>query len=191
MLTNRTSIGRVVAPVLMVALSIAASAPAARARSVTRRHVHRAAVTRRYRFPLGERVEAALRADRSLAGAHAYATSRGTVVLSGTVFDDNASRLAVLTAGRVRGVGRVVNHLTTVTGRWMAQQVRINSALVQIGALQNVSAHVVGDQAYLWGDVTSESDKAWAARVASSFSNLQVVNLVRVVPGPLFWLPSL
>jgi osmotically-inducible protein OsmY len=84
----------------------------------------------------------------------------------------------------------VENHLATITGQWTAQQVRINSALVQVGALQNVSARVIGNQAYLWGEVNSESDKAWAARVASSFANLQVVNQVRVVPGPLFSLPS-
>lgn len=192
MVTNRSLLRRLLAAVLTVALSVALAAPAAHARSLARRRVHRAAfVHHRYRYSLGERVEGVLRADRSLAGARARATSRGTVVLSGTVFDDNAARQAELTASHVRGVRQVVNHLTTVTGQWMAQQVRINSALVKIGALQNVSARVVGDQAYLWGDVNSEADRAWAARVASSFSpNLRVVNLVRVVPGALVSLPS-
>ncbi len=177
-------------PVLLAVLLIGAGAPAAHARSVARHRVRRTAFTRRYRCSLGERVNAVLRTDRRFNGARAYAASHGTIALSGTVFDDEDSRLAAETASHVRGVRHVENHLATITGQWMAQQVRINNALVQVGALQDVSARVIGNQAYLWGEVNSESDKAWAARVASSFANLQVVNLVRVVPGPLFSLPS-
>ncbi|HZO83252.1 MAG TPA: BON domain-containing protein [Candidatus Binataceae bacterium] len=190
MTINGNSLRRVVAPILTLAVAIATGAPAAAARTATRRHLHRTAFTHRYRYTLGDRVEAALRADRNLAGARARADARGAVVLSGTVFDDAASRQAVLTASRVRGVRRVEDRLTTVTGQWMTQQKQINAALLQVGALQNVSAHVVGDRAYLWGDVHSESDKEQAARVAASFSKLHVVNLVRVVPGPLFSLPG-
>lgn len=191
MLKEKTSILRLVlASVLMIALAIVAVAPAARARNVARQHVHRTAFTRRYRYSLSERVDSVLRTDHRFNGAHAYAVPGATIVLWGTVFDDQDSRLAADTASHVRGVSNVENHLTTTTGQWMAQQVLINNALVQVGALQNVSARVIGNQAYLWGEVNSESDKTRAARVASSFANLQVVNLVRVVPGPLFSLPS-
>lgn len=138
-----------------------------------------------------KRVNVALHADRRLKGAHAYATSRGLVVLDGKVFDDEDSRLAEQTASKVRGVGHVINHLETCTGQWTQAQVRINYALLQVDALQGVSAHVIGHEAFLWGQVGSESDKGTAARIASSFSNLQVVNLIRVVPGPLFSMPIL
>lgn len=137
------------------------------------------------------RVNVALQADRRLKGAHAYATPRGPVVLYGKVFDDQDSRLAEQTASKVRGVRHVIDHLETCTGQWTQEQVRINYALLQIDALQDVSAHVIGHEAFLWGQVGSESDKANAARVVSSFSNLQVVNLIRVVPGPLFSIPVL
>jgi osmotically-inducible protein OsmY len=108
------------------------------------------------------------------------------VVLYGTVFDESDRVLTERTAINVRGVKYVTNNLTTISGQWMEDQMRINNALLQISSLQGVSARVIGSQAYLSGQVNSEYDKARAARVVSSFSNLKAVNLIRVVPGPLF-----
>jgi hypothetical protein len=58
----------------------------------------------------------------------------------------------------------------------MKEQVRINSAFVQINALQGISAKVIGSQAYRLGQVRSEADKARAAQLVSSLSHLQVIN---------------
>lgn len=80
----------------------------------------------------------------------------------------------------------MINGLSTGTGQWMREQVRINRALVQLDGLQDVSVRVIGPKAYLSGQVRSESDKAKAVEVVQSFSNLQAVNFIRVIPGPLF-----
>jgi len=135
---------------------------------------------------LSRRVNAALRSDRRLNGAQAYSISNRAVVLYGTVFDAEDRGLAERTASGVRGVRFVINNLQTTTGQWMEEQVRINNALLQIDSLQGVSARVVGQQAYLSGQVRNESDKARAAQLVSSLSRLQVVNLIWVVPGPIF-----
>lgn len=135
---------------------------------------------------LNRRVNAALRTDRRLNGSRAYVTSNGGVVLYGTVFDTPDRLLAERTAADVRGVKYVINNLKTSTGQWMEEQVRINSAFLQIASLQGVSAHVIGGRAYLSGQVRSEFDKARAAQLVSSISDLRVVNLIWVVPGPIF-----
>jgi len=135
---------------------------------------------------LDRRVNAALRADRKLNGARAYANSYGGVVLYGRVFDADDRRLAERTASGVRGVQYVVNNLQTTTEQWMEEQVRINNAFLQINSLQRVSARVIGRTAYLSGQVRNEFEKARAAQLVSSISHLEVVNLIWVVPGPIF-----
>lgn len=135
---------------------------------------------------LSQRVNTALRADRRLNGSRAYSTSNGSVVLYGRVFDQPDRRLAERTAGDVRGVKYVVNDLETSTGRWMKEQVRINNAFLQIKSLQGVAAQVIGREVYLSGKVSSESDRTRAAQLASSLSQLRVVNFIWVVPGPIF-----
>jgi osmotically-inducible protein OsmY len=135
---------------------------------------------------LNRRVNAALRADRKLNGARAYTNSYGGVVLYGRVFDADDRRLAERTASDVRGVQYVVNNLQTTTGQWMEEQVRINNAFLQINSLQRVSARVIGRTAYLSGQVRNESEKARAAQLVSAVSHLEVVNLIWVVPGPIF-----
>jgi len=135
---------------------------------------------------LSHRVNTALRADRRLNGSRTYSTSNGGVVLYGRVFDKTDRRLAERTASDVHGVKYVVNDLKTSTGQWMKEQVRINNAFLQSKSLQGVSAQVIGCQVYLSGQVSSESERARAAQLASSLSQLRVVNFIWIVPGPIF-----
>jgi osmotically-inducible protein OsmY len=138
---------------------------------------------------LMQRVEAALRANRQLNGAAAYTAAPGVVVLYGTVFDNNDRVLAENTAGNVRGVTKVINTLQTSTGQWQEQEARINDTL-QLNGFQGVRAKVIGPEVYLSGQVTSDQEKQRAIRVVSSISNLQVVDFMRAVPGPIFSTPS-
>lgn len=134
---------------------------------------------------LMKRVEAALRADKRLNGADCYTAAPGIIVLYGKVFDDNARTLAEKTAGKVRGVKKVVNTLGTTTGRWLEQEARINDTL-RLNGFEGVSVRVIGSDAYLSGQVSSEADKQRAARVISTISNLRVVNFIRVAPRRIF-----
>jgi hypothetical protein len=135
------------------------------------------------------RVETALRSDRNLNGAAAYTTTPGVVILYGTVFDRNDSALAERTVRNVRGVTNVVNTLRTSTGEWLEEEVRINDTL-QLNDLPGIQAKVIGPEVYLSGQTTSEAEKQRAIRVVSSLSQLQVVDFMRVVPGPMFSTPS-
>lgn len=148
-----------------------------------------AAPTRADDANLMQRVEAALRANRKLNGAAAYTAAPGVVVLYGTVFDDNCRTLAEKTARKVNGVNQVINTLQTSTGQWQEQEVRINDTL-QLNDLPGVRAKVIGPQVFLSGQVSSEAEKQRAVRVVSSVCNLQVVNFLRAVPGPIFSTPS-
>jgi hypothetical protein len=138
-----------------------------------------------YEVALMKRVNKALRADNRLNGASAYTAAPGVIVLYGTVFDNNDRELAERVASRVRGVNQVDNTLRTKTGQWREEEARINDTLL-LNDLQNVSVTVIGSQAYLSGQVSSQAEKDRAVRVVSSQSHLNIVNLVRVVPGPLF-----
>jgi osmotically-inducible protein OsmY len=138
---------------------------------------------------LMRRVEHALRSDSRLNGAAAYTASPGIIVLYGKVFDQKDSQLAEQTAAKVRGVKHVINTLQTMTGQWLEEQSRLNDTL-QLNGLRDVSAKVIGSEAYLSGQVNSEADKQRAATVVSSISKLQVVNFIRVVPGPLISTPD-
>jgi osmotically-inducible protein OsmY len=138
---------------------------------------------------LMRRVDRALRADRRLNGAAAYTVSPGAIVLYDRVFDEKDRQLAQRTVSRVPGVKQVVNTLLTMTGQWLEEEARINDTL-QLNGFQDVSARVIGPEAYLSGRVSSEAEKQRAVRVVSSISTLQVVNFIRVVPGPLLSTPS-
>ncbi|HKV54888.1 MAG TPA: BON domain-containing protein [Candidatus Binataceae bacterium] len=142
-----------------------------------------------YATVLMKRVDVALRADRRLNGATCYTAALGVIVLYGTVFDDKDRRRAEATALKVHGVRKVVNTLHTKTGKWLAEEVRINDTL-QLNDLQSVSVRVIGSQAYLSGEVSSEADARRAIRVVNSISALHVVNFMRVVPGSIFLTPS-
>ena len=134
---------------------------------------------------LMNKVDAALRADRRLNGAACYTAAPGAVVLYGTVFDDKARTLAEKTARKVHGVKKVINTLGTTTGRWLEEEVRINDTL-RLNGFEGVSARIIGSDAYVSGQVSSEAEKQRAARVISSISKLGVVNFIRVVPGRIF-----
>jgi osmotically-inducible protein OsmY len=134
---------------------------------------------------LMKRVGRALRADNRLNGASCYTAAPGVIVLYGTVFDTRDRELAEQVAGQVRGVNQVVNTLKTKTGQWREEEARINDTLL-LNDLQNVSVTVVGNQAYLSGQVSTQAEKNRAVRVVESQSNLNINNLIRVVPGPIF-----
>jgi osmotically-inducible protein OsmY len=138
-----------------------------------------------YEAALMKQVNSALRADNRLNGASAYTAAPGVIVLYGTVFDKRDRELAERVARQVRGVSQVDNALRTKTGKWREEEARINDTLL-LNDFHDVSVTVVGSQAYLSGQVSSQAEKARAVRVVSSQSNLNIVNLVRVVPGPLF-----
>ncbi len=138
---------------------------------------------------LMHRVDRALRSDNRLNGAAAYTASPGVIVLYGKVFDEKDRQLAQETAAKVPGVKQVVNTLLTMTGQWLEEESRINDTL-QLNGLEGVSARVIGPEAYLSGQVTSQADKQRAVSVVASVSNLQVVNFIRVVPGQMFSTPN-
>jgi hypothetical protein len=147
--------------------------------------LNRAAFAQPYEVALMKRVNAALRADNRLNGASAYTAARGVIVLYGTVFDKHDQELAEQVARQVRGVNQVVNTLRTKTGEWREEEARINDTLL-LNDFHDVSVTVIGSQAYLSGQVSSQAEKDRAVRVVSSESNLNIVNLIRIVPGPLF-----
>jgi osmotically-inducible protein OsmY len=93
--------------------------------------------------------------------------------------------VAEQTASNVRGVKQIVNTLRTMTGEWLQQEERINDTL-PLNDLHDVSVRVIGSQAYLSGQVSSQADNDRAVEVVSSQSKLQIANFIRVVPGPVF-----
>ena len=134
---------------------------------------------------LKHRVDRALRGNDNLNGAMCYTAAPGVIVLYGRVFDEKDRRLAELTAGKVRGVTQVVNTLRTETGKWLAEEERINNTL-QLNGLEGVSARVIGPEVYVSGTVATEAEKQRASRVVASVSNLQQNNFIWVKPGPMF-----
>ncbi len=135
------------------------------------------------------KVETALRSNNNLNGAAAYTTTPGVVVLYGTVFDTADADLAEKTVRKVKGVTNVINTLRTQTGNWQEQEARINDTLM-LNGFNGIQAKVVGPQIYLSGQTTSEAEEQRAIRVVGSVSQLQVVNFMRAVPGPMFSTPS-
>jgi osmotically-inducible protein OsmY len=140
-------------------------------------------------YTLLRKIETALRSNNNLNGAAAYTTTPGVVVLYGTVFDTADSALAEKTVRNVKGVTNVINTLRTQTGNWQEEEARINDTLM-LNGFNGVQAKVVGPQIYLSGQTTSEAEEQRAIRVVDSVSQLQVVNFMRAVPGPMFSTPS-
>jgi hypothetical protein len=174
---SRSAFGRdlrAIGIALLVALAISAAPAPAHADSST---------------ALMHKVNAAFRANDNLNGAGAYTASPGVVVLYGTVFDEKDRVLAEQTASKVPGVKHVINTLRTRTGVWLEEESRINDTL-QLNGFQDVSLRVIGNQAYLSGQVTSEAEKQRAANVVSSVSKLQINNVIWVKPGLLISTPS-
>jgi len=131
------------------------------------------------------RVNAALRRNDRLNGAKVYTAAPGVVVLYGTVFDDKDRKLAEQTAHGVKGVSHVIDNLRTKTGKWFREEERINAQL-QMNGFNDAQVRVVGPEAYLSGQVQSQSDKQRAANVVASVSKLHITNFIWVQPGSIF-----
>jgi hypothetical protein len=170
-----------------------ATAPAVAPKSVRRRATKRPrpeagrelAAIPKPKPTLLELVRRRLRTDRQLRRVKAY-TDGGKVTLFGRVFDDKAKLYAERAVKEVPGVTTVVNTLSTDTAQWADQQERVNRELHNAG-LTNVTVKVVGHDAYLEGEVTSELERQRAATIAQQTAPLTVrTNLIRVVPGNMF-----
>jgi predicted nucleic acid-binding Zn ribbon protein len=165
----------------------AAIAPAPEAPERPRRRHHRAYVAPPPpRVSLLTRVQERLRTDRRLGRVKAYTNGGGVVTLYGKVFDDKDRRLAVATARSVDGVTDVIDTLQTDTASWARQQAAI-AAQLQGAGLNQVSVKVIGHDAYLSGQVTTEAQKEHAVTVAEGAAPVRVrTNLIRVVPAGVF-----
>jgi len=109
----------------------------------------------------------ALQADPRFKNVHATITQPGVLVLEGEVFDNAAKLAAAQTASGVHGVKQVINALKTNSLKWLLQQNRINQALQQNGFAM-VSAKVIGQTAFLSGQVSSAADRDRAVAVVKS-----------------------
>jgi hypothetical protein len=152
-------------------------------------HHHRppvvASVPRPPKLSLVTRVTDELHANRKLRRVQAYTTG-GTVTLSGKVFDDNDKVLAESTARRVNGVTGVINNLTTDESVWAQNQARIQQQLQGAG-LTGVTVKVIGQSAYLSGEVKTQQEKDQAVTITEGAAPVRVhVNLIRIAVGSVF-----
>jgi TonB family protein len=137
------------------------------------------------KISLGTRVTGELHANRKFRRVSAY-TSGSIVTLVGKVFDDHDKLLAARTAREVSGVTAVVNDLATDEQEWLQKQARIQAELQNAG-LEGVTAKVIGNDAYLSGDVKTALDRDRAVTVAQAAARVTVrTNLIRVAPGSVF-----
>jgi predicted nucleic acid-binding Zn ribbon protein len=151
-----------------------------------RRLRHRSYVAPPPRVSLLTRVQERLRSDRRLGRVKAYTNGGGVVTLYGKVFDDKDRRLAVATARSVDGVSDVIDTLQTDTASWARQQAAI-AAQLQGAGLSQVTVKVIGHDAYLSGQVSTEAQKEHAVTVAEAAAPVRVrTNLIRVVPAGVF-----
>ena len=134
--------------------------------------------------PLLNRVQEALRSHKELGRVKAF-TSGDTVTLYGKVFDDRTKLLAERVARNVPGVGSVNDTLTTDTSTWLQRQNQIGRELQNVG-LGKVTVKVIGKDAYLDGEVSSDAQRDQAVTITESAAPVRVrTNLIRVVPkGP-------
>jgi TonB family protein len=172
------------APTEPVAPSPAAT-PAARAAHPPRRlaRVPRPVPT----ASLRDRVTEALRSNRNLGRrVQFYTNPGGSVVLFGKVFDEKSKALAEQTARGVPGVTAVVNNLTTDTDTWRQQQAQVQSQLANAG-LENVTVKIIGRDAFLSGEVTTDAEKDRAVTITEGAAPVVVrTNLITVKPGSVF-----
>jgi len=154
-------------------------------------HHERAPVRRAVRPPrprptLLARVQERLRTDRRFGRVGVYTNGGGVVTLYGTVFDDKTKRLALKTARGVDGVSDVIDNLHTDTAQWAAQQGLIMQKLQGAG-LSKVTVQVIGHDAYLDGEVSTNLERERAVTIAESAAPVRVrTNLIRVVPKNIF-----
>jgi predicted nucleic acid-binding Zn ribbon protein len=138
------------------------------------------------RVSLLDRVQERLRSDRRLGRVRAYTNGGGVVVIYGKVFEDKDRRLAVSTVRSVDGVTDVIDNLQTDTATWRQQQAAI-AAQLQGAGLSQVTVKVIGHDAYLDGQVSTELEKERAVTIAESAAPVRVrTNLIRVVPKGVF-----
>jgi osmotically-inducible protein OsmY len=158
----------------------------AAAKPATKRRSHRAkAPNKPPGWVMQSKVQLALQSDPRFKNVHATVTQPGVIVLEGDVFDNDAKAAAQRTASSVEGVNRVINTLTTNSLKWLLAQNRINQAL-QVNGFPLVSVKVIGQTAYISGQVKSAADKDRAtALVTSTEPDVTVgTNLITVVsPG--------
>jgi predicted nucleic acid-binding Zn ribbon protein len=138
------------------------------------------------RVSLLDRVLERLRSDRRLGRVRAYTNGGGVVVIYGKVFENKDRRLAVSTVRSVDGVTDVIDNLQTDTDTWRQQQAAI-AAQLQGAGLNQVTVKVIGHDAYLDGQVSTELEKERAVTIAESAAPVRVrTNLIRVVPKGVF-----
>jgi BON domain len=164
--------------------ALPAPPPVAKPHKPVRRRPEMAAIRPR-RPPLLERVQSALRSNRKLGRVKAY-TNGGVVTLYGRVFDNNDKLLAERTVRRVSGVTDVIDQLTTDEAQWAAAEARIAQSLANAG-LGGVTVKVIGNDAYLNGEVPTKLDRERAVTIAEAAAPVKVrSNLIRVAPGRVF-----
>ncbi len=135
--------------------------------------------------PLLKLVQDRLSSDRRFNRVKAY-TDNGTVTLFGKVFDDDSKRAAERAIRDVPGVTNVVDTLTTDREEWAENEAKINRELQNAG-LGKVTATVIGSDAYLKGQVTTDMEKQRAVTVTEQAAPVKVrTNLIMVVPGSIF-----
>jgi osmotically-inducible protein OsmY len=127
-----------------------------------------------------------LHADRRFGRVKVYTNGGGVVTLYGTVFDDKIRRAALGAARDVDGVSDVIDSLQTDTASWARQENAI-SAQLQSAGLSQVTVKVIGRDAYLDGQVSTELEKEHAVTIAEGAAPVRVrTNLIRVVPKGIF-----
>jgi TonB family protein len=150
-----------------------------------KRHRRELASARPPKSNLLERVQAALHSNRKFNRVNAY-TNGGVVTLYGKVFNDDDKRIAVRTARGVSGVTDVIDQTTTDEAMWASRQLQISQALAAAG-LNGVSVKVIGQDAYLDGEVANALDRERAVTIAEGAAPVRVrTNLIRVAPGRVF-----
>jgi len=115
-----------------------------------------------------------------------YTNPGGSVVLFGKVFDEKAKGVAEQVVRRVPGVTAVVDNLTTDTDTWRQQQAQVQSQLANAG-LENVTVRIIGRDAFLSGEVTTDAEKDRAVTITEGAAPVVVrTNLITVKPGSVF-----
>jgi hypothetical protein len=138
-------------------------------------------------WALQSKVQLALQSDPRFRSVRATVTQPGVIVLEGEVFDNDAKGAAEQTVVGVEGVKRVINALRTNSLQWLLVQNRINQALQQNG-FPLVSVKVIGNTAFISGQVNSNSDKDRAIAVVNSAAPDVTIgtNLIDVIPQGIF-----
>jgi enamine deaminase RidA (YjgF/YER057c/UK114 family) len=136
---------------------------------------------------LQSKVQLALQSDPRFKSVRATVTQPGVIVLEGEVFDKDAKGAAEQAAMSVEGVKRVINALTTNSLQWLLVQNRINQALQQNG-FPLVSVKVIGNTAFISGQVSSDAEKDKAVGLVNSTApNVTIgTNLIDVVSPGIF-----